>query len=99
MAAEIITKEDLQAFKLELLSEIKSFISKPLSESKRMRLKSEDVRKMLGISPGSLQNLRDFTAYLPFQQSRWHPLLRLFRYRKEIMADNKTRIALMQKAR
>ena len=64
MAVEIITKDDLQAFKAELLEELKSFIAQPFSARKEW-LKSEDVREMLGISAGSLQNLR-VNGFLPF---------------------------------
>ncbi len=57
MSLEIITKEDLQIFKSELLADLKTLISQPAAAQKEW-LKSEDVRTMLGISPGSLQNLR-----------------------------------------
>jgi ribonucleotide reductase beta subunit family protein with ferritin-like domain len=56
-AIELITKEDLKQFKSELLDEIKKIIKPGSGESKQW-LKSIDVRKMLGISPGTLQNLR-----------------------------------------
>lgn len=57
MAAEIITKEDLEQFGQHLLEEIKKIIlDKPLQT--RQWLKSADVRKLLQISPGTLQNLR-----------------------------------------
>ena len=57
MATEIITKEDLQVFKEDLLREIKQIIGKneqPTSEW----LRSSQVRKMLNISPNTLQALR-----------------------------------------
>jgi len=54
---EIITKEDLQQFKNELIQEIKSIVKPAQSEVKEW-LRSTDVRKMLKISPGTLQNLR-----------------------------------------
>lgn len=54
---EIITKEDLQQFKNELIQEIK-FIVKPTQSEAKEWLRSTDVRKMLKISPGTLQNLR-----------------------------------------
>jgi helix-turn-helix protein len=57
MSAEIITKEDLQSFKVELLQELTSLINTKKADQKEW-LKSADVRKMLGISPGTLQNLR-----------------------------------------
>jgi hypothetical protein len=57
MATEIITKEDLQVFKEDLLKEIKQIIGKnqqPASEW----LRSSQVRKMLNISPNTLHALR-----------------------------------------
>ena len=58
MSVEIITKEDLNLFKLELISEITKLV-KPLSQSDSKKwLKSSEVRKFLNISPGTLQNLR-----------------------------------------
>ena len=57
MQVELITREDLKAFKSELLNEIKQIVQPPQGQSKRW-LKSNEVRKMLNISPGTLQNLR-----------------------------------------
>jgi hypothetical protein len=56
-AIELITKEDLRAFKSELLHEIKAMIQ-PGQEQSKQWLKSNEVRKLLNISPGTLQNLR-----------------------------------------
>lgn len=52
----MITKDDLRRFKTELLNEIKTIV-KPQEKVKEW-LKSAEVRKMLNISPGTLQNLR-----------------------------------------
>jgi len=57
VAIEIITKEDLMAFKADLLNELKQVLNTPLPE-KRQWLKSKEVRDMLGISASTLQNLR-----------------------------------------
>jgi hypothetical protein len=58
MSVEIITKEDLLEFKSELISEITKLV-KPVSQSQsKLWLKSAEVRKLLNISPGTLQNLR-----------------------------------------
>ena len=54
---EIITKEDLQQLKNELIQEIRLILKSSRSESKEW-LRSTDVRKILKISPGTLQNLR-----------------------------------------
>lgn len=56
-AIELITKEDLKQFKSELLLGIKEIIKLGQGQSKQW-LKSNEVRKMLSISPGTLQNLR-----------------------------------------
>lgn len=56
MQVEIITKDDLKQFKTELLNDIKAIV-KPQEKVKEW-LKSAEVRKMLNISPGTLQNLR-----------------------------------------
>jgi uncharacterized membrane-anchored protein YjiN (DUF445 family) len=58
MAATIITVEDLREFKIELLEDIKRIITSKNSSSVKKWLKSTEVRKMLNISPGTLQNLR-----------------------------------------
>jgi hypothetical protein len=57
MNVELITKEDLKNFKTEMLNEIRQLIGLGQSEN-RQWLKSADVRKLLNISPGTLQNLR-----------------------------------------
>ncbi len=65
MSATIITTEDLHEFKLELLDEIKELLSKQSGQIKKKWLKSPEVRKFLGISPGTLQNLR-INGTLPY---------------------------------
>ena len=57
MEIDIVTKKDLQQFKLELLQELKELIGKD-NKPKTEWLRSGEVRKMLKISPGTLQNLR-----------------------------------------
>ena len=54
---EMITREDLKAFKNELMEEIKQLMKPGQGQSKQW-LKSVDVRRLLNISPGTLQNLR-----------------------------------------
>ncbi|MBB5645976.1 helix-turn-helix domain-containing protein [Pedobacter cryoconitis] len=56
MQVEIITKDDLKQFKTELLNDIKAIVKS--QEKTKEWLKSAEVRKMLNISPGTLQNLR-----------------------------------------
>jgi len=54
---ELLTKRDLQKFKQELFEFLK-----PVKESQGLQqqkwLRSKDVRKLLNISTGTLQNLR-----------------------------------------
>ncbi len=57
MAVEIITKDDLNDFRLTLLNDLKEIIQSKPQQTKQW-LKSNEVRKMLNISPGTLQNLR-----------------------------------------
>ena len=57
MAVEIITLEDLNQFRMLLLKDLNEIInSKP--DHVKQWLKSNEVRKLLNISPGTLQNLR-----------------------------------------
>ena len=58
MVVNIITKEDLQEFKDELLKEIKNLFNVKISEQK-LWLRSSEVRELLNISSGTLQNLRN----------------------------------------
>ena len=53
----IITKEDLQQFKIELLESIENLLQGKKTEEK-LWLRTSEVRKLLNISSGTLQNLR-----------------------------------------
>jgi excisionase family DNA binding protein len=57
MAVNILTFEDLQKFKMELLAELKGLINNSTPSTQKKWLKSYEVRQMLGISRGTLQNL------------------------------------------
>lgn len=57
-AIDILTREDLTRFKNELLNDIKELIKPAASTNPKQWLKSQDVRRLLNISPGTLQNLR-----------------------------------------
>lgn len=57
MAAEILTREDLAIFKTELFRELRELVNAPAIQPKKW-LKTYEVRDMLGISPGTLQNMR-----------------------------------------
>ena len=65
MAANIVTVEDLEIFKEELLTEIQKLLSRRQTTPARKWLKSHDVRRLLMLSPGTLQNLR-VNGTLPF---------------------------------
>lgn len=65
MKVELVTKDDLQEFKAELLSELKKIITPNSQDQNKAWLKSRDVRKMLEISPGKLTSLR-MSKQLPF---------------------------------
>lgn len=57
MVVEIITRDDLEKFRFQLLEDIKVLIqSKQQGEKKWLR--SGEVRKLLKISSSTLQNLR-----------------------------------------
>ena len=62
---QIITTEDLVAFKSELIEEIKSIFKEMKEHGGRKWLRSRDVKEMLGISHGTLQNLR-INGSLPY---------------------------------
>lgn len=57
MSISIITKEDLQQFKTELLEGIEQLI-KPKTTEQKLWLRTSEVKSLLNISSGTLQNLR-----------------------------------------
>lgn len=63
MNLEILTKNDLAEFKNEIISEIKKLLQN--STEQKDWLKSDDVRKILKCSPGTLQHLR-IIGVLPY---------------------------------
>ncbi|MCK0159054.1 helix-turn-helix domain-containing protein [Allomuricauda sp. F6463D] len=65
MGATIVTTKDLMEFKLELLEDIKTLLEHNSGTANKKWLRSKEVRKLLGISPGTLQNLR-VNGTLPF---------------------------------
>jgi hypothetical protein len=59
-AIELISKDDLEQFKSELFAELRRMGIRsqgPAIQNKEW-IKSYEVRKLLNISPGTLQNLR-----------------------------------------
>jgi hypothetical protein len=61
----LLTKGDLEDFKIIVLQEIRNLLKELNSSSSQQWVKSKDVRKMLGISSGTLQNLRT-NGMLPY---------------------------------
>ena len=57
MNVDVVTKEDLQAFRLQLIGDLKALFQFK-EDSKKEWLRSSEVRKLLKISPGTLQTLR-----------------------------------------
>ena len=57
MSVEVITKEDLQAFRLQLIGDIKQLLGEKTEIAKEW-LKGPEVKKLLKVSHGTLQNLR-----------------------------------------
>lgn len=66
MAAEIITKEDLHQFKAELLAELRQLVAAHVQPPRKW-LRSPEVRKLLNISHGTLQNMR-VNGSLPYSK-------------------------------
>lgn len=65
MPSEIITTDDLREFKTELLAEFRKLLKEHHWQPAKKWIKSYEVRKLLGISPGTLQNLR-INGTLPY---------------------------------
>ena len=56
MSVEILTKDDFLQLKTELLREIQQLIAERPQQKKW--LKSDEVKRLLKVSPGTLQTLR-----------------------------------------
>ena len=65
MSLQVLTTNDLQEFKVELLEEIRNILTEQKSVIAKKWLKSIEVRKLLNISPGTLQTLR-INGTLPY---------------------------------
>ncbi|PCI09970.1 MAG: DNA-binding protein [Flavobacteriaceae bacterium] len=63
MTLEIITKDDLKTLKQEIIEELKTIVGGKTAQKRWM--KSADVKELLDISSGTLQNLR-INGTLPF---------------------------------
>lgn len=58
MPSNLITTDDLREFKMELLDDFKKLLQTGTGTRFKKFLRSSDVMVLLGISPGTLQNLR-----------------------------------------
>lgn len=67
MSVEIITKEDLRMFRIQLLDELRQMIRQPEKKEEKEWLRSKEVQKLLGISAGTLQNYR-INGTLPYKK-------------------------------
>ncbi|WP_296385354.1 helix-turn-helix domain-containing protein [Winogradskyella sp.] len=65
MATTILTTDDLYDFKMQLFGELKKLLSENPQTKPKKYLKSAEVKKMLQVSPGTLQNLR-INGTLPY---------------------------------
>ena len=58
MKNELITKDDLIEFRLQLIQDFRQIVeAKPIQQAQRW-LKSNEVKQLLNVSAGTLQNLR-----------------------------------------
>lgn len=58
MGIEVVTKEDLQEFRMQLLNDIRQLLTPAEAKLVKPWLKNGEVRKLLGISANTLQRLR-----------------------------------------
>lgn len=55
---DLATKQDLEAFKKDLLQSLTDFMAKQGTSLQKEWLRTKEVRQMLGLSTGSISNLR-----------------------------------------
>ena len=58
MAIEVVTKDDLQQFRMQLINDIKLLIGSPEKTLEKQWLKNAEVKKILNISSNTIQRLR-----------------------------------------
>lgn len=54
----IVTKEDLEQFRIQLLEDIRQILISKEVKLKKSWLKNADIKELLNISPNTLQRLR-----------------------------------------
>ncbi len=57
MGIEIITKEDLEEFRIKLIAELKAIFPVEKEKPQKQWLRTNEVMELMGISMGTLQNL------------------------------------------
>jgi len=62
---QLVTVDDMESFKILLFQELRNVLNEFVGKSNKKWLKSYEVKKLLGISSGTLQNLR-INGTLPF---------------------------------
>ncbi len=58
MGIEVVTKEDLQQFRLQLLNDLRQLLEPKDAELNKPWLRNAEVRKLLNISSNTVQRLR-----------------------------------------
>ena len=66
-ASQLVTIDDLHQLQKRIVEELLSALKIPLQSTPKKWLKSHEVRRMLKISPGTLQNLKN-TGAIPFSK-------------------------------
>jgi len=67
MSANVVTIEDLENFRQSLLTDLQKILNQKQFTPTSKWLKSHQVRRLLTLSPGTLQNLR-VNGTLPFSK-------------------------------
>ncbi|MBS1605210.1 MAG: helix-turn-helix domain-containing protein [Bacteroidetes bacterium] len=65
--SQLVTIKDLEEFRTKLLMDIRMMLEGHMNKTRKRWLKSHEVRKLLGISAGTLQNLRN-KGKIPFSK-------------------------------
>ncbi len=65
--SQLVTVKDLEEFRTKLLMDIKMMFEAHMNKTGKRWLKSHEVRKLLGISAGTLQTLRN-RGKIPFSK-------------------------------
>lgn len=58
MAMEVVTKQDLHEFRMQLLNDIRQLVSSSEAKLVKPWLKNSEVRRLLNISSNTVQRLR-----------------------------------------